>query len=118
MEWTQTIVGLTCGNTPIAVQYHTSPGSVLLLDSTLGPGLGPVAIATDGRSSIYLQNVVVLGPKTRFVVDNILPTPSSGRVDAWGAGAAYLSGVPALKGFYGALPLPSAANAAAQGVRT
>ena len=86
MEWTQTIVGLACSDAPLALQYHTSPGSVLMLDSALGPGLGPVAIATDGKSALFLQNVAVLGGGTRFVVDALLPVPTGGGVvAAWAA---------------------------------
>jgi hypothetical protein len=120
MEWTQTIVGLACSDAPLALQYRTSPGSVLLLDSALGPGLGPAAIATDGRSALYLQNVAVVGGgSTRFVVDAQLPVPPGGLlVAAWAAGAAFISGAAAWPAgaTAGPLPLPSGAAAAAQGV--
>lgn len=120
MQWAQTIVGLACTNSPLALQYNnSSPGSVLLLDSVLGPGLGPTAIVTDGRSALYLQNVVVTGATTCFVVDATLPVPAGGGlVAAWAAGTAYLSGVPAhgAGGFAGPLPLPSSVAAAAAGV--
>ena len=118
MQWAQTIVGLACSGAPAALLYNnSSPGSVLLLDSVLGPGLGPTAIVTNG-SALYLQNVAVVGASTRFVVDALLPVPASGLVEAWSAGAAYLSGVPAhaAGGWAGPLPLPSGAAAAAQGV--
>ena len=118
MQWAQTIVGLACTGAPVALLYNnSSPGSVLLLDSVLGPGLGPTAIVTNG-SALYLQNVAVVGAGTRFVVDTLLPVPAGGLVAAWGAGAAYVSGVPAhaAGGWAGPLPLPSGVAAAAQGV--
>ena len=116
MGWALTVVALRCDAAPVAVEYHTSPGSIQLLDSTLGPGLGPVAIVTDGLSSMYLQNVHVQGNGTAFVVDGMLPVPIGGLVLAWGGGTAFYSGMNTTPSFFAPLPLPSAADSAAQGV--
>ena len=97
LSWAQTFVALTAAHCPIGIHFTSSDGHLLVLDSTFGPGLGPVAIRTDNVSALYLQNVVLLNPSGRdaSVVDGELPLPPGSkamRVAAWAAGVMYVDG--------------------------
>lgn len=97
MTWTQAFVALNAADCPVAVQYQNSQGHLILLDSVLGPDLGPVAIATDNVSALYLQNVMMLNPTgaAASVVDAVLPLPPgalSMTVSSWAGGATYIDG--------------------------
>ena len=126
MAWAHVITGAALSHCAPALRASVvGQGSVLLLDATLGPGLGAqAAIDVNGsQGGLYLQNVrVVAAPGNgssapRYVVDGLLPTPAGGLVASWGAGAAYVSGELLAGGAPGHLPLPSRGAALAAGVR-
>ena len=115
--WTHTFVRLHAERCPVALSLSGAIGSVMILDSLLGPGLGPTAIETDATSGIFLQNVGVAG-NTQFVIDAVLPAPASGSViGVWARGPVYESGHRADVNRSGrALELPSSAAAIAAGL--
>jgi glucan 1,3-beta-glucosidase len=117
--WALTIISANLSRCPTALVARISgQGSVLLLDSTLGPGLDVSAVAVNGtQGGVYLQAVTVVGAPA-FAVEGILPTPVGGTVASWGLGSAFLSGAPLLPSPFGHghLPLPRAAAAVAAGV--
>jgi glucan 1,3-beta-glucosidase len=125
--WAQTFVGLVASNCPAAVAFGPATGTLSLLDSTLGPGLGAAAVTVAAASyppgpALYLQNVdvVIDGPGgTEWVVTDLLAVAvgeGTTRVPAWAAGAVYTSGKNASAGVAGYTRLPSSALAAAQGL--
>jgi hypothetical protein len=108
--WTHVFVNLSARGCPAALHTTKSTGSILVLDSVLGPGLGASAITTDGVAGLYLQNVAVTG--ARFVVDAVLRVPPGGApVAAWGRGPAFSGGARVDANASGRfLPLPSRAG--------
>ena len=97
MSWAQTFVALSAAYCPIGIHFTNSDGHVLVLDSTFGPGLGPIAIVTDKVSALYLQNVHMLNPSggPASIVDDELPLPPGSTtlsVAAWAAGVMYVDG--------------------------
>ena len=118
MAWAHVFVGLRASACPVAlVTSAPAPGCISLLDSTLGPGLGAVAVQTGGAAGLYLQNVAVLGSGTDWVVDHALAVSATvdGLVSSWGLGPIYIDGkLVASNGSF--MPLPSAAAAVSSGV--
>ena len=122
--WAHTFIRLRTMSCPAALALSGAIGSVSLIDSRLGPSLGASAIVTDGRSGLYLQNVVMdaFSVQTHFVVDGELPVPEVCCliVNGWLRGPAYIDGVRvdggnASKGLQ--LPMPSRDAARAAGLR-
>ena len=116
--WTHVFVNLSASFCPAALRSTMAAGSILLLDSVLGPGLGASAIATAGAAGLYLQNVALAPPAPPFVVDSALPAPAGGApVAAWARGPAFSGGARVDANASGrSLPLPSRAGAAAAGL--
>ena len=116
--WTHVFVNLSASFCPAALRSTNAAGSILLLDSVLGPGLGASAIATDGAAGLYLQNVALAPPAPPFVVDGVLPAPAAGApIAAWARGPAFAGGARVDANASGRfLPLPSRSGAAAAGL--
>ncbi len=132
MAWAHTIIAVNLSFCPTALLARINgAGSVLLLDSTLGPGLNASDISTVGtQGGLYLQAVTLFG-SPEYAVEGLLRTPEGGLVASWGQGAAYASGVPLVLPpsaplphdappppgtFFGHLPLPLTSAAVAAGV--
>lgn len=123
MAWSHTLVGMNLSHCPVAIRSDINGlGALVLLDSILGPGLGPFAIDASGsQGGLYLQAVRVVDPvATPALVANALPTPALGLLHSWGSPtmAASYSGVRVGNGGGGGvfLPLPVASQARAAGV--
>lgn len=121
MIWSHTFVRLRTMECPAALALSGAIGAVLLIDSRLGPLLGPSAIVTDGTSAVVLQNVVldVFAQQTRFLIDDELPAPELCClvVGSWARGPLFVDGVRADANASGReVPLPSRQAAREAGV--
>ena len=120
MAWAHTVIAASLSACPTALRASIQgQGSLLLLDSTLGPGLGALAAidVAGTQGGLYLQNVRLLGAVLpRYAVGGLLPTPPGGAIASWGLGPAYISGL-RLPQAAAHLPLPLQAAAVAAGLR-
>jgi hypothetical protein len=122
LGWTQVFAGLDASGCPVAFDWRASPGNLVLLDSTLGPGVGSSAIVLGGGNGALLQNVTVNSGSganaTAWVVQGLLPTSGSQTtlVPLWRAGPAWQDGAVAAPVAAGPLLLPSSAGAAHAGL--
>ncbi len=120
LAWTHVFVGVEAAGCPVAFDWQASPGNLVLVDSTLGPGLGPAAIALGADNGAVLQNVTVYpGNATQWVVQGLLPAASEQPpllVPLWRAGPAWLDGALVMPAAAGPLSLPSAAGAQRAGL--
>ena len=110
--WSHTFIRLRAMECPVALALSGAIGAVLLVDSLLGPFLGPSAIVTDGASAVVLQNVVldVFSQQTQFLIDAELPAPELCclKVGSWARGPVFMDGVRVDTNASGRLlPLPS-----------
>jgi len=82
MAWAHTIIAANLSFCPTALLARINgEGSVLLLDSTLGPGLNASAIYTVGtQGGLYLQAVTLLG-SPEYAVEGLLRTPEGAAVE-------------------------------------
>jgi len=112
LGWSLVVLALRVEGAPLGVRAEglAGAGALQLLDASFANISGGVAVATDGASPVYVQNLRA-DASVRLGVDGGAPPP----VAAWAANArAYDGGAPRAGG---ALPLPPLADAAAGGAR-
>ena len=115
--WSLVALNLSVSRAPLGVVIDgTLPGAVQLLDCKLNSISNFPGITTNGKTALLLQNLQTDASVTH-VVDHTLPRPASGVVPLWGQGQTFRAGKRTHPLEHrGALPLPTLAEAAAQGI--